>query len=1124
MKLTPKLALIFISFAAAILVGVGLLVYSSGRTALEAATITELESISLEKSAALDTWVAGHKAHITALSHSPVLLEELVTFLGSDLNRNFAHDRLVRELSVHTGPGQPYLAFFILSPDTGEILVATNPREEGKFREDRAYFLQGKTAPFVSKVYYSLELQSPAITASAPLRAENGQLLGVLAGRLNLEDLNTIIQRRSGLRRTDDAFLVNTSNLFVTQPHLLPDPAVLQRGIHTQAVRQCLQTRSRGTISTLDYQDVPAIIVFRWLPEQEMCLIVKMDQAEALAPVQAFGRAIGWIALITLAVASVVALTLSHTITRPILAIQSVVQQYGFGNLDTRLPEKRPDELGVLAHEFNQMAERLAEKDLQLREYAHTLEQKVQERTNALQQSMSQLQRAEATGGIGSWEWLIPENQVIWSDGLYKIFGLEPQEFGATYQAYMEQVHPDDREVVHQVVEEAFQAGGVFEYECRVLRKDGKIRYLYSKGEVLSEEHGSPARMFGVAIDITERRQAEQALRESEDKFKYIFDHSIIGKSITFPNGRLTVNKAFCDMLGYSEGELKSRTWQEITHPDDIEVSSTVIASILAGERDSIRFTKRYLSKDGSVVWADVSTVLRRDAEGRPEYFMTALVDITERIQAEAALRESEERYRSLFQNMISGYAYCQMLFDQNDQAEDFIYLNVNEAFERLTGLRNVVGKKVSEVIPGIQQSNPELFEVYGRAARTGQSERFETHIDSLGVWFSVSVYSPKQGYFVAVFDNITERKQAEAALRLENERFLRFVDSNIVGIAIADAGGGIVLANDYYLNILGVTRADFAAGRVDWRKLTPPEWLPADEKAIRELRQRGVCEPYEKEYLRADGTRVPVYLADAMLPGEREQIAAFILDITDRKRAEEAIQRITDDLLRSNAELEQFAYVASHDLQEPLRMISSYVQLLAKRYQGKLDSDADEFIAFAVDGATRMQNLINDLLAYSRVGTRGNPFTAVSAEYLLEEALANLQLTIAESQAQITHDPLPVVKGDPVQLVAVFQNLLGNAIKFRGAEPLCIHIHARQQEQEWIFSVRDNGIGFDPRFAERIFVIFQRLNDRTEYPGTGIGLSICKRVITRHGGRIWVESEPGKGSVFYFTLPALGS
>jgi signal transduction histidine kinase len=242
--------------------------------------------------------------------------------------------------------------------------------------------------------------------------------------------------------------------------------------------------------------------------------------------------------------------------------------------------------------------------------------------------------------------------------------------------------------------------------------------------------------------------------------------------------------------------------------------------------------------------------------------------------------------------------------------------------------------------------------------------------------------------------------------------------------------------------------------------------------------------------------------------------------DTTERRRAEEALKHLAEDLRRSNAELEQFAYVASHDLQEPLRMVSSYMQLLKRRYQGKLDNDADEFIAFAVDGAARMQQLINDLLTFSRVGTRGRPMGLSSCEKVLAEALMNLQVSIEESQAIITHDPLPTIFCDQPQLVQVFQNLIGNSIKFRRGQAPQIQISAKQDANEWIFSICDNGIGLDPKFGERIFEIFQRLHSRTSYPGTGIGLAICKRIVQRHGGRIWVDSKPGEGATFYFTLP----
>ena len=230
---------------------------------------------------------------------------------------------------------------------------------------------------------------------------------------------------------------------------------------------------------------------------------------------------------------------------------------------------------------------------------------------------------------------------------------------------------------------------------------------------------------------------------------------------------------------------------------------------------------------------------------------------------------------------------------------------------------------------------------------------------------------------------------------------------------------------------------------------------------------------------------------------------------------------RLNEELDRSNKELAQFASVASHDLQEPLRMVSSYTQLLSRRYKGRLDASADEFIAFAVDGANRMQTLINDLLAYSRVGTRGKEFEPTDCNAAFDQAVANLKSAIDESGAVVTHGPLPTVMADRMQIGQLLQNLIGNAVKYHGAEPPRVDFSAEQKGKEWVFSVSDNGIGIDPQFADRIFVVFQRLHTREEYPGTGIGLAICKKIVERHGGRIWVKSQLGSGATFYFTLGA---
>ncbi len=250
-----------------------------------------------------------------------------------------------------------------------------------------------------------------------------------------------------------------------------------------------------------------------------------------------------------------------------------------------------------------------------------------------------------------------------------------------------------------------------------------------------------------------------------------------------------------------------------------------------------------------------------------------------------------------------------------------------------------------------------------------------------------------------------------------------------------------------------------------------------------------------------------------------RELIGGLERKVTELKQAEQELKKLTEELQRSNQELEQFAYVASHDLQEPLRMVASYTKLLEKRYKEQLDEKADTYIHYAVDGATRMQDLINDLLAYSRVNTRTEQARSVESQEILNNVLTNLKVTIQESGALVTHDELPEVSVDAAQFARVFQNLIGNAIKFRGETPPRIHVSAQSTGDEWLFSVQDNGIGIDPKHQERIFTIFQRLYARNEYPGTGIGLAICKRIINRHGGKIRVESEPGKGAVFYFTL-----
>lgn len=276
------------------------------------------------------------------------------------------------------------------------------------------------------------------------------------------------------------------------------------------------------------------------------------------------------------------------------------------------------------------------------------------------------------------------------------------------------------------------------------------------------------------------------------------------------------------------------------------------------------------------------------------------------------------------------------------------------------------------------------------------------------------------------------------------------------------------------------------------------------------------------EEVLRRSHEELEARIAErtASLAATNQQLET---EIAERRRAEAALARQAEELARSNKDLEHFAYVASHDLQEPLRMVSSYLQLLAKRYHGQLDQDADEFIGYAVDGATRMQRLINDLLTYSRVSTRGKPLEPIDCEEVWQHVVDNLKAAIEERGAVLSHDALPTVLADATQLEQLFQNLLNNAVKYCPERRPEVHVGAEHRDGEWVFTVQDNGIGIEPKDADRIFLLFQRLHAKEEYAGSGIGLAVCKKIVERHGGRIWVESAPGKGSTFAFTLPAPG-
>jgi PAS domain S-box-containing protein len=443
-----------------------------------------------------------------------------------------------------------------------------------------------------------------------------------------------------------------------------------------------------------------------------------------------------------------------------------------------------------------------------------------------------------------------------------------------------------------------------------------------------------------------------------------------------------------------------------------------------------------------------------------------------------------------------------------------------------------LVGQQVTNIIPkGFAER---LIADGTRTAAEAPSQQIGMGIELIGlrkdgtefpVEIMLSPLESAEGIQVtAAIRDISVRKAAEEHLVQMEARYRGLLEAAPDAMVVVNHLGRIVLLNIRAEMQFGYHRDELVGQKV---KLIIPEGfaerLLADEtRTAADALAQQIGNGIELSGRRKDGSEFPIEIMLSPLENvEGILVTAAIRNISERKEAEAHLVETVEELKRSNDELQQFANVASHDLQEPLRMVASYTQLLAKRYEGRLDSDADEFIAYAVDGCNRMQGLIEDLLTFSRVGANPRALCQVSSEASLNESLMNLAVAVNESGAVVTHDTLPTIKIDNTQLALVFQNLVGNAIKYRGIEAPRVHISAtRNGGQGWIFSVRDNGMGIDVQYFERIFVLFQRLHGRNEFKGTGIGLAICKKIVERWGGRIWVESKPEIGSTFYFSLP----
>ena len=661
--------------------------------------------------------------------------------------------------------------------------------------------------------------------------------------------------------------------------------------------------------------------------------------------------------------------------------------------------------------------------------------------------------------------------------------------------------------------------------EFLVKRKDGSYFIAQVTDAPILDANGKLIGVIGISSDITQRKQAEENLQ----KLSSAVEQTIDSIAITNRDGIIEyVNKAFEDISGYTSEEAVGKTPRILKSGfKGQEYYQAMWDTVLAGEvfRGEVVNKK----KNGELFYEQKTISPIFNKNGIITHFVGTGVDLSNLKRTEQALFVSEKLYRSLFENMLNGFAYCQMIFEQ-ESPKDYIYLAVNESFKRLTGLMDVTGKQVSEVIPGIRESDPDLFEIYGRVASTGHPETFEIYMNGLNMWFSMSAYSPQKGYFVAVFDVITERKNAEEVLRQSEAKFRKLINSLPDPVLVVDTQGQIVYCNEIAMKTFNYTTDEMLACKMEdlIPKTIRKHHVELRNQYIAEPKSRSMGEGKELFAQRKDGSEFP---AEIMLEpveiNNNPYVLAIVRDITGRKMAEKELIKAKQKAEESDQLKSAFLANMSHEVRTPLNSIIGFSELLAD--PDFEEEDKKEFIHHIVTNGNHLLTIISDIMDISKMESgeikirkiqiNAQKFLSnLKEQFAFQAAGKNLGLKL--SLPDMDPDQQTVIFTDADRLSQIFNNLVGNALKFtaKGSIEMGYRPNGKMVE----FFVRDTGIGIAEEYLDKIFERFRQVEDaktRT-YGGNGLGLAISKNLVELMGGQIWVESEPEKGSTFYFTIP----
>lgn len=676
-------------------------------------------------------------------------------------------------------------------------------------------------------------------------------------------------------------------------------------------------------------------------------------------------------------------------------------------------------------------------------------------------------------------------------------------------------------------LEDLKKEGSIIDRELHLKKKDNTPIWVSVSAKAHYNEHGTIEWVDGIIEDINHRKISEEALMKSEDRYRSIVENINDGFCIHDFEGNIQdCNENFAMMLGSVPEEIIGTNLDEFSSNTMMLEKNNVTGELK--KTGIVEFDADLLKKDGNRCYYNIKSSIVSGKNGDKVH--SFLRDVTKRREMEEILHESEIKSQKRLAEIEAIYNSAPIglcVLDRNLR-----FVRINDRMAKINGFppEEHIGKTLQEIVPDLAEQGEivakEVFEtkkkVMGRefnGITPAKPGVLRTWIEQ---WYPVKGSSNQIiGINVAVLE-ITDIKRADKALKKSEEKLRLAIEGADAVMWFWNLEKDVFEWTDRYINIFG-TNPDPEMSYDDFLKSVHPEDREKVKNATQRVMQYGEDFKVELRTIWPDRSIHWVYSLGRLFydfQGKPKEMIGIAIDITPSKLAEQELQETLKQLKRSNAELEQFAYVASHDLQEPLRMITSFLQLLQRRYENQIDSDANEFIQFAVDGAARMQELVNDLLTYSRIGRKTGKFEYVNTEDILKQITFDSRLLIEENNAHINYDNLPLVWADYTQMVQVFQNLISNSIKYNEQENPTINISAEKKVNDWVFKVEDNGIGIDPKHRVHVFKIFQRLHGRDEYDGTGIGLAIVKRIVEQHGGMIWYESKPGEGSIFYFSIP----